>query len=158
MDHQSDNARHNERAKKDDSFEIFKPKLLMAIDKIKEIKPVDMDAIHNFIVQTDATHIDKNTIKDFVTPIVAQKLVIKKNTSQGNESYHKTSSEEDLPQPPRHSTRTLTKENFNERSEGESRPRQTSFITTSTLRMTFLKLLARIIWVIKGMLMTFLTN
>ena len=72
------------------------------------------------IVQIDAKNIDKNTIKDFVTQLVAQKLVIKKNTSQGNESYHKTSTEEDLPQPPRHSIRTLTKQNFNETSEEES--------------------------------------
>ena len=46
--------------------------------------------------------------------------MIKKNTSQGSESYHKTSTEEDLPQPPRHSIRTPTKQNFNETSEEES--------------------------------------
>ena len=45
-------------------------------------------------------HTHKNTIKDFVKQLVAQKSVIKKNTSQGNESYHKTSTEEGLPQPP----------------------------------------------------------
>ena len=61
----------------------------------------DIDAIHNFIVQVEATNIDKNTIKDFVTQLVAQKLLIKKNTSQGNESYHKTPMEV-FPQPPRH--------------------------------------------------------
>ena len=93
MEHQTDNTQHIERANNDDSFEIFKPKILMAIDKIKgKIKHADIDAIHNFIVQQtdgDATNIDKNTIKDFVTQLVPQKLVIKKNTSQGNESYQK---------------------------------------------------------------------
>ena len=77
----------------------------------------DIDAIHNFIVQVEATNIDKNTIKDFVTQLVAQKLVIKKSTSQGNESYHKKSTEEDLPQPPQHSIRTPPKENFNKTPE-----------------------------------------
>ena len=100
----------------------------MAIDKIKEKKKrADIDAILNFIAQADATNIDKNTIKDFVTQLVAQKLLIKKNTSQGNESYHKTPTEEDLPQPPRHSIRTPTKENFNKTSEVESGT-QTNFI------------------------------
>ena len=95
----------------------------MTIDKIKgKKKRADIDAIHNFIAQADATNIDKDTIKDFVTQLVAQKLVINKDTSQGNESYHKTSTDEDLRQPPRHSTRTATKENFNKASEVESRP------------------------------------
>ena len=127
MEHQTDNTQHIERGN-DDSFEIFKPKILMAIDKTKgKKKRADIDAIHNFIVQADATNIDKNTIKDFVTQLVAQKLLIKKNTSQGNESYHKTPTEEDLPQPPRHSIRTPTKENFNKTSEVESGI-QTNFI------------------------------
>ena len=120
MQHQTDNTQHIERANNDDSFHIFKPKILMAIDKIKgKKKRADIDAIHNFIVQADVTNIDKNTIKDFVTQLVAQKSLIKKNTSQGNYN-HKTPTEEDLPQPPRHSIRTPTKENFNKTSEGES--------------------------------------
>ena len=94
----------------------------MAIDKIKgKIKRADIEAIHNFIVQADETNIDQNTIKDFVTELVAQKLVIKKNTSQANESYHKTPTEVDLPQSPRHSIRTPTKKNFNKTSEVETR-------------------------------------
>ena len=44
----------------------------MAIDKIKgKKKRADIDAIHNFIVQADATNIDRSTIKDFVTQLVA---------------------------------------------------------------------------------------
>ena len=93
----------------------------MAIDKIKgKKKRVDIDTIHNFIIQADATNINKNTIKDFTTQLVAQKLLIKKNTYQGNEAYHKTPTEEDLSQLPRHSIRTPTKENFNKTSEVES--------------------------------------
>ena len=100
----------------------------MAIIKIKgKEKCADIDAVYNFIVQADATNIDKNTIKDFVIQLVAQKLVIKKNTSHGNESYRKTPTEEDLPQPPRHSITTPTKENYNKTSEVESRT-QTNFI------------------------------
>ena len=118
-----------ERANNDDSFEFFKPKILMAIDKTNgKKKRADIETIHNFIVQADATNIDKNTIKDFVTQLVAQKLLIKKNKSQGNESYHKTPMEENLPQPSRHSIRTPTKENFNKTSEVESGTRTTNFI------------------------------
>ena len=121
MEHQSDNTQHIERANNDDSFEVFKPKILMAIDKIKgKKKREDIDAIHNFIVQADATNIDKNTIKDYITQLAAQKVLIKKNISQGNESYHKTPTEEDLTQLPRHSLRTPIKENFNKTSEVES--------------------------------------
>ena len=53
--------------------------------------------------------------------------MIKKNTSQANESYHKTPTEEDLPQPPQHSIRTPTKENFNKTSKVETGT-QTNFI------------------------------
>ena len=61
---QSDNAQHIERTNNDDSFKIFKPKILMVIDKIKgKKKRADIDAIHNFIVQADATNINKNTVK-----------------------------------------------------------------------------------------------
>ena len=35
MEHQSDNAQHIERTNNDNSFEIFKPKIFMAIDKTK---------------------------------------------------------------------------------------------------------------------------
>ena len=57
--------------------------MLMAIVKINgKKKRADIDAINNVIVQAEATNIDKNTIKDSATQIVAQKLVIKKNTSQ----------------------------------------------------------------------------
>lgn len=79
----------------------------MTIDKIKEKKKgADIDATHNFIVQADAANTDKNTIKDFTTQLVIQKSVTKENTSQGNKSYHKTSTDEDLLLPPRQSIRT----------------------------------------------------
>ena len=159
MEHQTDNTQHIERANNDDSFEIFKPKILMAVDKIKEKKKrADIDAILNFIAQADATNIDKNTIKDFVTQLVAQKLLIKKNTSQGNESYHKTPTEEEIPQLPRHSIRTTTKENFNKTSEVES-GLQTNFIHNNIfVKNDVLKLFTKIIWSVKGMLMTFVTH
>ena len=113
MEHQSDNAQHIEGASIDDSFEIFKPKILMAIDKMKgKKKRADIDATYHYIVQPGVANINKSTIKDFVTQLGAQKLVVKKNTSQGNESYHKTSTDEDLRQPPRHSIRTPAKEDF----------------------------------------------
>ena len=127
MEHQTDKTQHTEREKYD-SFQIFRPKILMAIDKIKEKKKrADIDTIHNFIVQADPTNIDKNTIKDFVTQLVAQRLLLRRNTSQGNESCHKTPTVEDLRQPPQHSIRTPIKENSNKTSEVESGT-QTNFI------------------------------
>ena len=89
MEHQGDNTQQIERTNNDDSFGIFRPKTLMAMDKIiGKKKRADIDAIHDFIVQAGATNIDKNTFKDVVTQLVAQRLVIKKNTSQGNVMSH----------------------------------------------------------------------
>ena len=68
MKHQTDNTQHTERANNADSFEIFELKILIAIDKIKGKKKLaDINTIHNFKVQADATSINKSTIKDFVT-------------------------------------------------------------------------------------------
>ena len=80
--------------------------------------------------------------------------MIKKNSSQGNDSYHKTPTEEDLPQPPRHSARTHTKENFNKTSEVESGT-QANFIHNIYVKNDVFEAFTRIIWSIKGMLMTF---
>ena len=89
MEHQGDNTQQIERTNNDDRFEIFRPKTLMAMDKIiGKKKRADIDAIHDFIVQADATNIDKNTFKDVVTQLVAQRLLINKNTSQGNVMSH----------------------------------------------------------------------
>ena len=64
MEHQTDKTQHIERANNDNSFEIFKPKILMTIDKIKgKKKRADIDGIHNFIVQADATNIVKTPTK-----------------------------------------------------------------------------------------------
>ena len=64
MEHQTDNTQHIERANNDDSFEIFQTKILMAIDKIKgKKKRADIDAIHNFVVQADATNTMKTQSK-----------------------------------------------------------------------------------------------
>ena len=91
MEHQSNNNQHSEKTSNDDSFEIFKPKILMILDKRKEKKKrAYIGTIHNFIAQADITNINKNAIKDFATQVLAQKLVIQKNASQGNEQYHKT--------------------------------------------------------------------
>ena len=130
----------------------------MTIDKTKKRKKSADIVVH--IVQGDATNIDKNTIEDFVIRLVAQKVVIKKNTPQGNESYHKTSTDEYLTQPPRYSIRTHTTENLIKYQKWNPgpRPRQTSLIRISTLEMMFLMLFTKITWIIKGMLMTFLTH
>ena len=83
----------------------------MVIDKINvKKKRADIDAIHNFFVQAER----------FCNSTSCTDILIKKNTSQGNESYHKISIDEASPQPLLHSIRTPTKENFNKTSEAES--------------------------------------
>ena len=64
MEHQCDNALHIDNVNNNNSFNIFKPKMLMAIDKIKgKIKHANIDSIHDFIAQTEARNIDKTTLK-----------------------------------------------------------------------------------------------
>ena len=68
MERQSNNNQHSEKTSNDDSFEIFKPKIFMILDKRKEKKKrAYIGTIHNFIAQADITNINKNTIKDFAT-------------------------------------------------------------------------------------------
>ena len=105
----------------------------MATDKIKgKKKRADIDSIHDFITQTEATNSGKNNIRDFVTKLIAQKFVIKKKTPQGYESYHKILSGKDTPKPPPqlpgYSIRTPTKENFNKTSEKVESGTQTDFV------------------------------
>ena len=133
IEHQCDSALHIDIVNNDDSFNIFKPKILMAIDKIKDKKKcAEIDFIHDFIAQIKATNIDKNNIKDFVTKLIAQKLVIKKMTPQVYESYHKISSGKDTPKPPpqptRYSIRAPTQDNFNKTSEEVESGTQTDFV------------------------------
>ena len=50
MEHQSDNAQGIERTNNDDSFEIFKPKILMVINKIKRKKNVQTSMLSTLFI------------------------------------------------------------------------------------------------------------
>ena len=65
MEHQTDNTQHIERANNDDSFEIFKPKILMAIDKIKGKKEREIHLVFLNKVKTLSQDIP-STMKQFV--------------------------------------------------------------------------------------------
>ena len=64
MEHQTDNTQHIKRGN-NDSFEIFKPKILMAIDKIKGKKEREIHLVFLNKVKTLSQDIP-STMKQFV--------------------------------------------------------------------------------------------
>ena len=125
LEHQNDNAQHNkgtnhsteETNSNDDKYSIFRPKMLAAIDNIKgKKKHADVDSVHNLISRTEPTNIDKKSIRDFLAKLTEEKLIIKKQTTQGYESYN-LSAELHTPCPPQYSIQTPTKDNPIETSE-----------------------------------------
>ena len=119
LEHQNDNAQHNkgtnhsteETNSNDDNHSIFKPKILAAIDNIKgKKKRADVDSINNLISRTEPTNI-KKSIRDFLANLIVEKLITKKETTQGYESHHNLSAELHTPYPPRYSIQTPTKDN-----------------------------------------------
>lgn len=56
----------------------------MVIEKIKQKKKwADIDFIHNQQSQTETANTDKISIKEFLAKLVAQKMILKKQTRQG---------------------------------------------------------------------------
>ena len=122
LQHQNDNAQHNkgteETNSNDDNYSIFKPKILAAIDNIKgKKKRADVGSVYNLISRTEPTNINKKSIRDFLAKLIVGKLITKKQTTQGYESYHNLSAELHTPYPPRYSIQTPTKDNPIETSE-----------------------------------------
>ena len=126
LEHQNDNTQHNkgtnhsteETNSNDDNYSIFKPKILAAIGNIKgKKKCADVDSVYNLISRTEPTNINKKSIRDFLTKLIEEKLITKKQTTQGYESYHNLSAELHTPYPPRYSIQTPTKDNPIETSE-----------------------------------------
>ena len=72
-----------------ESFQLFKPKILNAIEIIKgeEKKRPNIDAIHDYIIKTEASNVDKTLIEILVKELIKQIILINKKTTQGLASF-----------------------------------------------------------------------
>ena len=70
-------------------FYFFKPKVLNAINKIRENKKrPDNDSILDYIIKTEASNVDKLLIISITNELVNQNLIENKNTRQGLDSLY----------------------------------------------------------------------
>ena len=72
-----------------ESLQLFKPKILNAIEIIKDKKKkrADIDTIHDYITRTEASNADKTLIENVVRELIRQKILINKKTTQGLDSF-----------------------------------------------------------------------
>ena len=64
---------------------LFKPKILCAIDRIKEKKKrPDIDSIYDYLSRTEASNIDKISIELILNELVKENVVVNKKTSLGD--------------------------------------------------------------------------
>ena len=69
-------------------FLLFKPKVLNAINKIRESKKrPDNDSILDYIIKTEASNVDKLIIS-ITNELINQNLIENKKTRQGLDSLH----------------------------------------------------------------------
>ena len=94
-----------------ESLQLFKPKILNAIEIIrdKKKKRPDIDTIHDRIMKTEASNADKTLIEILVEELIKQNILIYKNTTQGLDSFKilknvdqtsQASPDQTLPDPP----------------------------------------------------------
>ena len=68
-----------------ETFSSFKPKILCAIDRIKEKKKSpDIDSIYDYLSRTKASNIDKVTIELILNELVKENVLVNTNTSLGD--------------------------------------------------------------------------
>ena len=64
---------------------MFKPKILCAINRIKEKKKhPDIDSIYHYLSRTEASKIDKISIELILNEMVKENVVVNKKTSLGD--------------------------------------------------------------------------
>ena len=64
---------------------LFKPKILGAIDRIKEKKKrPDIDSIYDYLSRTKASNIDKVSIEQILSELVKENVLVNKKTSLGD--------------------------------------------------------------------------
>ena len=70
-------------------FLLFKPRVLNAINKIGENKKrPDYDSIHDYIIKTEASNVDKPLIVSITNELINQNVIENKKTRQGLDSLH----------------------------------------------------------------------
>ena len=70
-------------------FLLFKPKVLNAINKIRESKKrPDNDSILDYKIKTEASYVDKPQIISITIELMNQNLIENKKTRQGLDSFH----------------------------------------------------------------------
>ena len=86
-----DGQPYKEKCSESSEFSIFKPQILAAIDRIKDIshKRPDLDAIHDFIKKSTASNNNKKTIKAFIAQLLEQKIIVNKRSQTGKDSYRR---------------------------------------------------------------------
>ena len=112
MDHvHLDDAKENNQATEatddclntsvNESFKLFKPKILNAIETIrdKKIKRADIDTIHDYIMRTEASNADKSLIENVVRELIRQTILKNKKTTQGLDSFKILKNVDQISQP-----------------------------------------------------------
>ena len=67
-----------------DTFLIFKPKILNAIKFIRDRnKPADLEAIFDHLTKTEAANADKELVENLLSELVNCKVIINKKTHIG---------------------------------------------------------------------------
>ena len=75
----------NDLEKTTEISSLFKPKILCAIDRIKEKKKrPDIDSIYDYLSRTEASNIDKISIELILNELVKENVVVNKKTSLGD--------------------------------------------------------------------------
>ena len=78
-----------------DELDILKPKILQAIDQIREKKMrPDTDSIYDFIAYTYVTNISKELIELVIDELITQNVIFNKKTVQGLDSFCKLNEKE----------------------------------------------------------------
>ena len=72
-----------------ESLQLFKPKILNAIEIIrdKKKKHPNIDTIHDYIMKTEVSNADKTLIENLVKELIKQNLMINKKTTQVLDSF-----------------------------------------------------------------------
>ena len=72
-----------------ESLQLFKPKILNAIEIIrdKKKKRPDIDTIHDYVMRTEASNANKALIENVVKELIKQNILINKKATQGLDSF-----------------------------------------------------------------------